>query len=154
MTVARENAVQALLAADAALTALLTGGVYARHALGKQGLKDTNPLSASAYALDDGFDVLQPCVVARIRSNVMDGNRFDTKTQVISATGTLELYFYDESGFTTIAQARARAYALLHAKTLANIGVCTLINQMQYYDEALHDAATLKDDYRLTYLQS
>lgn len=148
--IARANAVKTLLVADATLSGILNGGIYTRFELGKQGLKNTN---SSAYTLDDGFRVLQPCLIVHIRSDVPDGNRFDAPTQTISASGTLELFFYNESDFTVIEIARDRAYALLHAKTFANIGQCVYINGMAYYDEPLDNAACLKSDYKLTYLR-
>lgn len=149
--ISRENAIKALLSADATLTGILTGGIYTRHELGKQGLKADNSLASSAYALDDGFKVLQPCVVIRLRSDVPDGNRFDAQSQTVSSSGTLELYFYDESAFETIETARDRAYRLLHAKTNTSIGHSLYINGMMFYDEPINDAACLKDDYKLTY---
>ena len=146
-----ENALETLLDADATLTALLTGGIYARNTLGKVGLDPNNSVCSGAYALDDGFNALQPCLVIRVRSEVPDGERVDVPSQTASVTTVVEFYLYDETSYTSIGSARNRIYALLQNKTLNGIGVMTLVNRLQYYDESLDDAATLKDDYQIRY---
>lgn len=130
---------------------LLTGGIYAKSQIGKMGIDKNNSATSSAYVVANGYPALQPLVVVRLRSLVPQGNRHDRNNQHAGARGTLELWFYDENNYTTIESARDRAYTLLQAKTIANVGLLSLDNRLLgQRAQDLNDAALLRDDYTIT----
>jgi hypothetical protein len=148
-----EDAIVALLVADTNMSDtgandILTGGIYAYKRLGKKGLDPSNSYTASAYTLVNGFNILQPCCVVKVRSQVVDGTRYDRATKVSGLRGVLEFWLYDESIYTTIETARNAIYALLQSSTNVNIGLLELANYLDgLRDESLNDAALLRDDY-------
>ena len=106
---AREDAIAAVLNADATLLATLTGGVYARGALGRAGL--TRETAAAAFDGTTGY--LLPCAVVVERAEVPDGNVQDQDAQIASAAQIVEVYVYEDAGYTNIDTALDRIYALL-----------------------------------------
>jgi len=111
---AREDAIAAVLNADATLLATLTGGVYARGALGRAGL--TRETAAAAFDGTTGY--LLPCAVVVERAEVPDGNVQDQDAQIASAAQIVEVYVYEDAGYTNIDTALDRIYALLQGYQL------------------------------------
>ena len=146
-----ESAIVTLARNESMLTTILTGGIYGYRELGKRGIDPTNSVTASAYSLSNEFNILQPCCVVKVRSQVVDSTRFDVKSQTTGLRGVVEFWLYDENNYTAIENARAVIYALFQSKTNANIGITSLVNRLDgLRDESLNDAALLRDDYSFT----
>lgn len=143
-----ESAVVTLLQATGAVTTILTGGIYAYEGLGKKGIDPSNSVTSGAYTLSNGFNILKPCCVVKVRSLVPAGGRYDRATQSFGGRGVLEFWLYDENNYTAIKNARAAIYAVMQSNTLANIGIVELASRLDgLRDESLNDAALLRDDY-------
>ena len=105
----RETDFETVMEADATLMAILTGGVHTRESLGDEGLaRETVPTAFDS----NGF--LKPCSVVRQRAAVNDGAVDDMQAQEASVQQVVELWFYDDSGFTNIDSAKARSKVLFH----------------------------------------
>lgn len=142
-------AIQAVLQADATLTALLTGGIYTKRQIGDMGIDPKNPETEDAYILDDEMNILQPCMVIKLRTRVPTRALSDVRLQIVGTSQFVQLDFYDDAGYEDIDAARARVYQLLHARTYANIGAIMLENQREYFAPELDNAPALRDDYKV-----
>jgi len=100
-------AITALLAADATLKALATGGVFDLNALDRQGL-ELEDITA-------GAPLVQPAIAVRL-----SGETPYSGLAVSAAQITVELYFYQHAGYATCEAMRARCYALLHRQRVAS----------------------------------
>lgn len=100
MTTLRE-ATRALFLADGTFMALATGGVHDSDSLGRNNL-ELGDLTA-------GSPVVKPAMFLRWRSEV------PLSLVVLKARSIfVELYFYQDQGYTVTAQMRQRAFELLH----------------------------------------
>jgi hypothetical protein len=106
------SAAKALLEADATLLATATGGIFDFDETGRMGIGRTN----TPGAFDQTNETIKPCVLVKVRSSVPDYILADDTNQLVSFRHTLEVWFYQDSGFTTIETMRDRVYALLHAR--------------------------------------
>ncbi len=111
---ATEDTIAAKLNTDATLLAILTGGVYARGALGREGL--TRETATAAF---DANGYLEPCAVVAQRALVPDGNVQDQMSQQASASQVVEIYLYEDTGYDNIDAAMDRIYALLQGYQLS-----------------------------------
>ena len=98
--------IRAALAADAALAATLTGGVYALRELTRQ---------SAPGAFDANSEIL-PCALVRVEAEAQHGPF--TSTVALSARSYVVVVFYQRDGFTAIDTAMARVSALLHRSKL------------------------------------
>src|SRR5690349_3527726 len=99
----REDDIKALLIADVTLMAMLTGGVFTSGALGDEGItRKSAPMAFDS----DGY--LKPCALVRQRVEVPDGVMADDGQQIDSTIQIVEVWFYQDSGYTAIDLARAR----------------------------------------------
>jgi hypothetical protein len=89
-----------------ALMATLSGGVFTKGEVGREGI---TRLSAPA-AFASGF--LIPCALVKQRGLVPDGQIRDEETQLISGTQVIEIYVYEDSGYTSIEAAISRLVKL------------------------------------------
>lgn len=89
-----------------ALMATLTGGVFTKGEVGREGI--TRESAAGAFT--DGF--LRPCALVKQRGLVPDGRIRDEETQAISGTQVIEVYLYEDSGYTSIDAAISRLVKL------------------------------------------
>ncbi len=111
-----ESDIATLLSADAALDAILTGGVYAAGTAGRLGItRETTP-----GAFSGGY--LLPCALIRQRGRVPDGAVRDGAAQTTSTAQVVEIYLYQDTGFTSIDAAAARIYALLEGVAVGTNG--------------------------------
>lgn len=104
---------KAVLEADGTLVALATGGIY--------DLDETGPNGISRTTTPDAFDsneIIQPCILIKARGGVPDLALTDEGTQYLSVRDPLEVWFYEDSGYTNIEAMRDRVYTLLHATQL------------------------------------
>lgn len=103
-------AIKTRLEADATLLATATGGIYDLTETGRLGINRTNTPAAF-----DSAGIIKPCVLLRLRSATPDFVLQDDNGQYQSVREAIEVYFYEDSGYTTIETMRSRVYALLHA---------------------------------------
>lgn len=103
-----------LLEGDATLLATATGGVWDYGETGDQGL---NPSTTPDAYDDDGR--IRPTVLLRSRGPKPDGALRDSDGQYSSTREVLEIYFYEDYGFSNIETMRNRVYALLHEQQLS-----------------------------------
>jgi hypothetical protein len=92
---------------DVTLMAVLTGGVFKAETVGREGV--TRETAAAAF---DANGYLKPCALVRQRGNVPDGNVSDGITQQTSAAQVVEVYVYEDRGYSNIDAALDRLYAL------------------------------------------
>lgn len=104
------SSIKARLEADATLLATATGGIYDLAETGRLGINRTNTPSAF-----DGAGVIKPCVLLRLRSATPDFVLQDDASQYQSVRELIEVYYYEDSGYTAIETMRSRVYALLQA---------------------------------------
>jgi hypothetical protein len=99
--------------ADSALSLILTGGVYTAGAVGREGIsRDTTP------AAFDSNGYLRPCALVRQRTLTADNQVVDVT--IASATLVLEIYIYEDSGFSSIDSALARLFTLFNQYQFSN----------------------------------
>lgn len=106
---------KAVLEADAALVALATGGIY--------DYDETGPDGISRTTTPDAFDtneIIKPCILVKSRGGTPDGALVDEGTKYLSIQAPLEVWFYEDSGYTNIEAMRDRVYTLLHTYQLAS----------------------------------
>ena len=134
--------IKTVLAADGALTALLTGGVYTRAELGRMGL--------SRQSASDAYDSdlkLKPCAVIRQRSAVPDGAIVDEALQVASYRPVVEIYLYSDGSSTPPESAANRIYTLVQNQSIGNFR-WQWSNQLEdWHDPALDNANMIRIDF-------
>lgn len=112
------SAAKAILEADGTLLATATGGVWDMDEAGPNGLSRT--LNGAAF---DANEIIKPAVLLKLRSSNPDGMLADDANQYRSVREVLEVYFYEDAGYSNIETMRDRVYALLHAQQLADTDV-------------------------------
>lgn len=104
---------KAVLEADATLVALATGGIWDFDETGRLGLSRTT--TPDAY---DSFGIILPSMLLKQRSDTPDFVLADDNTQYVSSKVMLEVWFYEDTGYSTIEAMRNRVYTLLAMKQL------------------------------------
>lgn len=107
------SAAKAILEADATLLATATGGVWDFDETGRLGLSRT--LTPGAF---DAGGRIKPCLLLKLRSSTPDHVLQDDAGQYSSVVEMLEVWFYEDAGYSQIDTMRSRVYALLHAQQL------------------------------------
>lgn len=103
----RESDFKTRMDADATLMAILTGGVFVSGSLGPLGItRDTAP---GAF---DGNGYLKPCALVRQRPSIADLQVVDQIALAASATQVVEIYLYEDTGYTSIDSALSRLFIL------------------------------------------
>lgn len=113
------SAAKAILAADSTLLAAATGGVWDFDSTGRLGINRTANPSAFTSA-----GIIKPCVLVKTRAQVADYILADESNQMVSYREALEVWLYQDSGYTTIETMEARIYVLLHAKQFGGAFMC------------------------------
>lgn len=108
----REGDFKTRMAADTALMAILTGGVFASGDVGRDGL------TRADIAGTDGW--IRPAALVRERALVPDGWVHDQDAQDASARQVVEIWLYEDSGYTSIDAALARLYTLFQGHQFAS----------------------------------
>lgn len=93
--------------ADATLMATLTGGVYSYASLGRDGL--TRDAVAGAF---DANGFLKPMAVVKQGANTPDNQVVDFDSQDVTAVQVVEIWLYEDEGYTNIDAAMTRLFAL------------------------------------------
>ena len=107
------GAIKTVLEADATLLATATGGVWDYDETDRQGLSRT-----TAPGAFDASKNIKPCVLLKLRSSIPDGQLADSAGQVASVRETIEVWLYQDRGYTAIETMGLRIYALLHEQRL------------------------------------
>lgn len=105
--------------ADVTLMATLTGGAYAYGDLGREGM--TRESVPGAY---DANGYLKPCGVVKMRPLVPDFEVYDGISQDASARQVIEIWLYQDTGFTSIDAALARLYVLFQGYKFSDAFPC------------------------------
>lgn len=111
----REQQVAERLRGDAALRAVLTGGIYEDATLGDEGIADPQ---VAPDAWNGGK--LKPAAIVRQRAQVPDLGLLDLKRQHASTSQVVEIHLYQAGGSDQMHAAAERIYALLQGHALAN----------------------------------
>lgn len=127
------------------MNTLLTGGTRIFRELTRKGISRTT--TPTAY---DDSGLLRPNCVIKQRGQIPTYELADEDDQYVSTRQMLELWLYADDDYTVIAQARERAYVLLHETNIANVGRLILVNQIDdARDPSLNDSAMLRADYQV-----
>lgn len=118
------SAIKAILEADATLAAAATGGIWDWDETGRLGLNLTNTPTAF-----DGNGIIRPAIMVKLRSSIPDYDLADDDGQYVSLRHNVEVWIYQDTGYTTIETMRYRVYTLLHTKRVANEGVFQMLWQ-------------------------
>lgn len=109
----REQEFATRMAADSTLMALLTGGVFESGTVGRLGI--TRESAPGAF---DANGWLRPCALVRQRGNIPDGVMRDGMAQVTSTAQVVEIWLYEDAGYTAIDAAVTRLHALFEGVIL------------------------------------
>jgi hypothetical protein len=142
----RESDFATRMTGDATLMAILTGGVHRYEVTGQDGI--TRDATPSAF---DANGYLRPCALVKQRANVADGWVDDEEAQFDSAIQIVEIWFYEDSGYTNIDAAAARCYTLFKGYAFADSFPVRLANVMdrQRDNGALHGASMARQDWQV-----
>ncbi len=121
----REHDFAVLMAADTTLMATLTGGVFESGLVGREGI--TRETAAGAF---DSNGYLKPCALVKQRALVPDGGVRDGLAQAVSATQVVEVWLYEDSGYTNLDTARARLFALLEGHVFSGAYPAEWVNSI------------------------
>lgn len=135
--------IKARLEADATLLAIATGGVYDFDETGRMGINRTNTPVAF-----DSNGVIRPCVLLRLRTSVPDLALRDDPAQYTTLRENIEVWLYQDSGYTTIEAMRDRVYTLLHARPVANTFQLYWTGNVRFPRDPELDANVERSDYQ------
>lgn len=143
---AREDDFATRMTGDATLMAILTGGVFKSGTVGDDGI--TRAVASSAFD-SDGY--LKPCCLVKQRGNVPDGQVEDEIAQIDSAIQIVELWFYQDSGYTAIDLAMARTRVLFRGYFLSDSFPLQLVNVLDRQRDkgALTGASLARQDWQV-----
>lgn len=109
----REAEILERLVSDAALAAILTGGIY--------GYEATRRLGITRQSTPDAFDAegfLLPCALVKMRGPVANSNLADLAEQVIASRQVAEIWLLEDQFYTAIEAADIEIFRLLHGYKL------------------------------------
>lgn len=103
------------LKTDATLLATLAGGIYTSAEVGREGItRETVP------AAFDGDGYLLPCALVKQRGLTPDNVLVEQETPAASGAQVVDIYVYEDTGYSSIDAALARLRMLLLGHQLAN----------------------------------
>jgi hypothetical protein len=143
------SSAKAILEADSALLALATGGVYDFDETGRLGINRTNAATSSAYS----SGIIQPCLLLKLRSSVPFGGVADDSQRIVSARDMLEVWAYQDNGYSTIKSMLDRVYTLLQGQRVGGVS-CRWAMDLQPLRDAEMDANVGRADYAVVFLRS
>lgn len=146
-----ESEVAVVLAADATLMAILTGGVHVSATVGPRGItRETTPTAFDA----SGW--LKPCALVRQRNRVPTSDVLDYDAKIESARQIVEVWLYNDqgSGYATLDTAAARVRTLLMGRQLTDSFELRLALWMdrQRDEGALNGAAIQRLDWQVDFV--
>lgn len=142
----RESDFKTLLDADVPLNAILTGGIYKYEDLGVEGIsRETTPAAFSS-----GF--LLPCALIKQRGEVITPEVEDFDTLLLSTSQVVEVWLYEERGYTDLDSAKSRLITILHGHTFNTAFEAELVGVIdrQRDESALKDSSLIRLDWMIT----
>lgn len=139
---AREDDVATRMTSDATLVAILTGGVFKAGTVGRLGItRDTAPGAFNGVAL-------KPCALVKQRGLIPDFEIQDFDERHASATQVIEVWLYEDSGFSNIDAAMARLWTLFFGYKFSDSWPVEVTNEInrQRDDGALKGASLARMD--------
>lgn len=141
-----EEAIRDFLMEDLVLPTILVGGVVT--------FNETNRNGISIQSTPDLYDgaYLQPCAMVKLRTLNARNDLRDMGENVQSATGVVEIWFYDDgdNGYGDIVDAQGIVYDLLPRQFISGAGWLRWTNDItNIRDTSLDNAAVVRSDYRL-----
>lgn len=142
--------IKALLEADATLLATATGGVWDFDETGRLGI--SRETTAAAYSV---AGIIKPCVLVKGRGARADGAINDDVAQIVSTREIVEIWFYQDIGYTTIRTMKARVYALLHGKRITGTFAVNWVGEIftDMRDNEMGNISVERDDYQVVALK-
>lgn len=140
------SAAKAILAADTTLTTTATGGIYTPNDLGRMGLNPSNPQATVAFNTDGS---IKPCIVLKIRSNQPVDGLGDDGTQRVGQREMMEVWCYQDNGYSSIDTIRARVFVDLQGKRLSGAACRWAFDDSPRHDMDL-DACFQRMDFAIT----
>lgn len=135
MSSTTETTILAQLQADSTLTTLLTGGIHNEVQIDRQ---------KTESAFDSQTKELLPCANLKLETELPYGPHDNSNRAYVT------IMFYDRAGYSTIEQARARVYVLLHRQTFTGITEVRHADDVpRAWDDAL-DAYLIVSRYQVT----
>lgn len=142
----RENDFASRMTADATLMAVLTGGVFKTETTGVEGIvRETAPTAFDA----NGY--LKPCALVRQRALIPDGIVEDDIEQDTSVRQVVEIWLYEDRGYTSIDAAASRLFVLFQGYQFADAFPAKLISQIERQRDmgALNNASLGRLDFEI-----
>ena len=139
-------AIKTLLAADATLMAVLTGGIYDFLETRKLGINSVTTPSAFASG------VLKPTALLKGDSETPFGGIADPNAQYITVSQLVSVWLYNDgdAGYAALATARDRIYALLQNSRVVGAFEIRLANIIEGVSvPELDYAALIRADYQV-----
>lgn len=138
-----------LLEADATLLALATGGIWDWDETGRMGINRSN--SATSAAFTSG--IIKPCLLLKLRTSTPFGGIADDPGQIVTARDMLEVWAYQDNGYSTIKSMLARVFVLLQGKQVGGF-VCRWALDVQPGRDVDMDASVERSDYAVIAFKS
>ena len=136
------SAAKAILEADVTLLATATGGVWDFDETGRLGINRT---LVGAF---DANEIIKPCVLLKLRSSTPSGIA-DEGTRYSGVTEMLEVWFYEDDGYSNIGTMRDRVYVLLHAVQLSGTFMCLWAGDVRQARDVDLDASVERSVYQV-----
>jgi hypothetical protein len=140
----------AWLQGDAAVTAILVGGIYASSGLTRLGIH-----RETTAAVFDAAGQVQPFALVKARAPVSDSNLFDEDERVIAQTQMIEVWCYQYVGYDQIRAAQNAIFSRTqgHAFTNAYKAQWAYTTPQQVDTGALNGASCQRMDWRIKRLR-
>jgi len=138
------SAAKAVLEADATLLATATGGIWDYDETGRLGISRTTTPAAF-----DSNERIKPCVLLKLRNRRADGELRDDAGQYSSVSEILEVWCYEDTGYSNIETMRDRVYALLHAQQLTGTFQALWVQDITQQRDIEIDASVERSDYQV-----
>lgn len=145
----RESQVYDRLIGDATLLASLIGGIYRRSATGREGIsRETTP------ATFDAGGYLKPCALIGQRNIVPTYDVADEMVPYRSVSQVVEIFLYEDTGYSALDAAFERIYTLLEGYQLPDGFPLQLINivDRQRDNGALKGHSMLRVDFNVHWI--
>jgi len=140
------SAAKAILEADTAtLVAAATGGIYDLDETGPQGINRT--ITPAAF---DANGIIKPCILLKLRSSEPDPYLADEGARYVGVREMLEVWFYEDDGYSNIETMRNRVWALLHAVQLSGTFMCLWAGDVRNQRDTELDANVERSTYQVT----
>lgn len=144
--VAIEDDFRTRMIGSTTLMAILTGGVHVSGTVGPLGItRETTP---SAF---DANGWLKPCALVKQAGNIPTFDVQDHDSQLVSARQRVEIWLYQDRGYTAIDAAYALIYALFQGKPVGDTFEAVLVNDIDRQRDmgALAGASMRRLDFQL-----